>query len=126
MYRINEFLTPEERFGMMKIGAMRELASMGIGPGDLVHQVKQAADGDSRSGFGNFIATLQDVFKVSLMLGIPIGAVSYALKSALAPNKKKNRRLKEELDQYNDFVENYKRQMSGSGLLGTQGYRGYP
>ena len=120
MYRINEYLSQEERLGMMKIGAMRQLAQMGIGPEDLVCLTKeaQANSGGAKGGLGAFVTTIQDLFKISLMAGIPLGAVSYALRRALAPDRKKNRRLKEELDQYNDFVENYKTQMNQSGLIG--------
>lgn len=105
MYRIDEILTPDERMGAMRFGVISELVSRGIGPREFVRLSKEAqAQGGQMFG-------IDKLGILALMLGIPIGALSYALRSSLKPDTRKNRKLKASLDQFNDVVSQYRRQV---------------
>jgi len=100
MYRINEILTREERLSAIRLGAMRKLASMGMTPSSFSREVEKRAQVPSLS--------ISGALKLALGLGIPIGAISYAMKSALMPDSNANKRLKMQLDEYNNIISQYK------------------
>lgn len=108
MYRINEFLTPEERLGAIQFGAMRKLASMGVGPGRFMELMKSAEGKAPQPD-----SVVKALLGLSIGLGIPLGVLTYALKSGVKPDKNKNRKLKSELDMYNDVVHQYRSQTAG-------------
>lgn len=107
MYRVNEFLTPEERLQAIRMGAMRKLASMGMTPSDFSGELeKQAQESGSDP-----LASLGGLIRLALAIGIPVGALSYAMKSAVMPARNQNKRLKAQLTEYNDIVDRYKQEL---------------
>lgn len=106
MYRINEFLTPEERLEAIRIGAMKKLASLGMTPSDFDREMEKSAQAAEAVSdvfsAGNYI-------KLALLLGVPLGTLTYAFGSMASPNRKRNRKLKHGLDQFNDIAEEYRR-----------------
>ena len=107
MYRVNEFLTPEERLQAIRMGAMRKLASMGMTVSDFNREMEKRA----QQGGGDPSISLKGLFTLALGLGIPIGTLTYAMKSAVMPARNQNKRLKAQLTEYNDIVDRYKREL---------------
>lgn len=108
MYKVCEILTPEERLGAIQLGMIRAFASNGVGPGEAARLMKSAAPGDK----GSVESWITAMLKLGLGIGIPIGTLSYALRSSLKPKTKQNMKLRAGLDQYNDIVAQYKRQIN--------------
>lgn len=106
MYRVDDVLTPEERLGAIQFGVITKLASAGIGPKAFVRMAKEA---QVTSGPA---ISIDKLAVLSVMLGVPLGTISYALRTSLAPDRRKNRKLKASLDQFNDIVNQYKRQVA--------------
>ena len=100
-----DFLTPGERMCAIRIGAIRKLASMGISPSGFSKMMEKSAQS---VGSPWQTLSLKGLLTLAVGLGIPAGALTYALKSAIAPNKRQNRDLKARLDEYNDIVDEYK------------------
>ena len=99
MYRISEFLTPTERLDAMRIGGLKALVANGTTPSGMS---KVAVDAPRPTP--DF---LKSVFMTSIVLGIPIGVAWHALSNGVGSSETKTRRLREELDQYNDSVSDY-------------------
>lgn len=96
MYKISEYLTPSERMEAIRIGAVRQLAAMGMTPSDFGRAMeKDAQSVPNLSMFGTALRT-------AVMIGAPIGAVLYVLKSSLKNDTTKTKKLKATLDHYND------------------------
>jgi hypothetical protein len=108
MYRVNEFLTPTERLDAMRLGGLRKLASMGLRPSDLE---KVAASNTSA------IDTLGAAIRTSVLFGAPLGAVWYVLSSGLKKDSKKTKKLKAELDHYNNAVSDSKNRLAGQFVV---------
>jgi hypothetical protein len=118
MYRINEFLTPRERAEAIRVGALRKLASLGMTPSDFSRQMKKSALAGAAAGVGAAAAgkmapllSPKTLFSLAIYLGIPLGALSYGLKSSFSPETSANSDLKTKLDEMNDIVEQYRRQL---------------
>lgn len=94
MYRINEFLTPSERLEAMRLGGLKKLASMGMTPSDFN---KQADASGALSLFGTALRT-------AVFIGAPLGVVWYALSSSMKNDSEKTKRLKAQLDHFNDVA----------------------
>ena len=107
MYRINEFLTPEERLQAMRIGGLKKLASMGMTVSDFNREMEKRA----QQGGGDSSISLKGLFTLALGLGIPIGTLTYAMRSAVTPARNQNKRLKAQLSEYNDIVNRYKQEL---------------
>lgn len=107
MYRINEFLTPAERLEAIRLGAMKKLASYGMTPSDFSRELEKRGEGESAVSLGG-------VIRLALALGIPIGALTYAMKSAIAPSVNQNAKLKAQLSEYNNVVDRYKQELGVS------------
>ena len=96
MYRISEYLTPSERMEAIRIGAMRKLASMGMTPSSFGEEIEK--DAQSAPNL-NMLGT---ALRTAVMVGAPIGAILYVLKSSLKNDTTKTKKLKATLDHYND------------------------
>ena len=109
MYRINEFLTPAERLEAIRLGAMKKLAEYRMTPSDFSRAIeKRAKDaGDSSVSF-------MGALKLALMLGIPVGALTYAMKSAFKPAMNQNAKLKAQLSEYNNVIDRYKQELGAA------------
>lgn len=103
MYRINEFITPEERLDGIRLGAMRKLASMGMKPSDLDAAMEKTAQ--SKTGAQDL---LMAVIKSAVVLGVPAGALMYAMRSSVKSDDEKTRKMRQALDHYNDQVYEFK------------------
>jgi len=101
MYRINEFLTPSERLEAMRLGGIKKLAAEGLTPTTFQ---KEAADSGPLSLLGTALRT-------AVFIGAPIGAVWYALSSSLKEDSEKTRKLKAQLDHFNDVAAESSRAM---------------
>lgn len=97
MYRVNEFISPDDRLDAMRLGGLRKLASYGLKPSDLTGVVKAAGATDKLGLLGSALRT-------SILLGAPIGAVWYAISSGLREDSEKTKKMKATLDHYNDAV----------------------
>lgn len=106
MYRINEFLTPSERLDAMRLGGLKALVANGLTPSTFT---KEAA-GNPPAPSPDF---LKSVMMTSVVLGLPIGAVWYALSSGIRKSDEKTQRMRAELDHYNDVVSSYRNRLSG-------------
>lgn len=106
MYRINEFITPEERLDGIRVGALRKLASYGMKPSDL---------GQAMEKSGQSAATASDalmaVLKTAVVIGVPVGALMYAMRSSVKKQDDKTRKMQSALDHYNDQVFEFKNSM---------------
>lgn len=100
MYRISEFLTPTERLDAMRIGGLKALVANGITPSGMSKVAADVPRPDPN--------LLRSVFITSIVLGIPIGVAWHALEGGVRNSESKTRRLREELDQYNDVVDSYR------------------
>lgn len=96
MYRISEYLTPSERMETIRMGAMRKLASMGMAPSDFGREMEKDAQSVPN------LSMLGTALRTAVMIGAPVGAVLYALKSSLRNDTAKTKKLKATLDHYND------------------------
>lgn len=103
MYRINEFLTPEERLSAIRIGAMKKIASLGMTPSDFSREMEKRGQQN--------VLSLGGAVRLALAIGVPVGTISYALKSAIMPDKNQNKKLKRQLTEYNDIVARYKQEL---------------
>lgn len=115
MYRISEYLTPSERMEAIRFGAMRKLASMGMSPSDFGREMEKAADGVPN------LSMLGTALRTAVMIGAPIGAVMYVLKSSMKGDTTKTKKLKATLDHYNDVsfdAKNRLQMMEGEGDRG--------
>lgn len=100
-----DVLTPEERLWAIRLGAMKKLAASGISPSEFGSALeKAAAEGNGMPGG----LSLKGLLLLATGIGIPVGAVTYALRSAFTPDKNKNKKLKAQLDEYNDIVGEYR------------------
>ena len=108
MYRVSEFITPAERLDAMRLGGLKKLAALGLKPSDLN---KVAAE----SGSG--LDVLGKALKTSIYVGVPLGALWYAISSGLKKDSKKTRQLKATLDHYNDVVTENKNQLGGIAIV---------
>lgn len=106
MYRINEFLTPAERLAAIRVGALKKLASYGMTPSDFSREMEKRAQESGDSSL-----SLAGAFKLALMLGIPVGAITYAFKSAFKPATNQNAKLKAQLSEYNNVIDRYKQEL---------------
>lgn len=108
MYRVNEFLTPSERLGAMRIGGLKKLASMGMRPSDFGAMTKVA-------GVEAKLGLLGAALRTSVLVGAPIGAIWFAISDGIKNDDEKTRKMKATLDHYNDAVS------SGAGGLAAAG-----
>ena len=104
MYRVGEFLTPEERLDAMRLGGLKKLASYGLKPSDMDGVVKSA-------GVSDKLGLLGSVMRTSVMIGVPVGALWYALSSGLKDDSEKTRKMKATLDHYNEAVTDNKNRL---------------
>lgn len=122
MYKVCSILTPEERLGAIQLGIIRRFSAAGVGPGEAAVLMKQAAIGSRAPDPDSFVTA---VLKLGLGLGIPLGTLDYALRSSLRPRKSRNRKLRAGLDQYNDIVAQYKKQIQ-KAMEDKEGFQGSP
>jgi multisubunit Na+/H+ antiporter MnhC subunit len=104
MYRINEFITPEERLDGIRVGALRKLASYGMKPSDL----GQAMEKSGANPVGTASDALMAVLKTAVVIGVPVGALMYAMRSSVKKQDDKTRKMQSALDHYNDQVFEFK------------------
>jgi len=117
MYRVDEFLSPEERLAAMHHGMIVKLGSMGIGPGEFVRMVKRAQARGS-----DVESLIKSMAMLSVGLGIPAGVAWYAASRALKPSTSTNRGLKRKLHAYNKVIAQYggrKKQVQAPAVSGS-------
>lgn len=112
MYRIGEFLTPDERLNAMRIGGLYKLASYGLKPSDMTTITKSAGTTDK-------LGLLGAALRTSIIVGAPLGAVWYAVSSGIKDDDEKTKKMKATLDHYNDVVASNKNILTASKVKGV-------
>lgn len=103
MYRINEFITPEERLDGIRVGALRKLASYGMKPSDLGKAMEKSGQSATTAS-----DALMAVLKTAVVIGVPVGALMYAMRSSVKKQDDKTAKMRKALDHYNDQVFEFK------------------
>ena len=103
-------LSPAERAGAMKLGALMKLADAGIRADDIDDRIKSAGVSVSPSGIAKTIAI------VSVLGGVPLGAAAHIVNRSIADQKNKEIELKEKIKYYRDATQGLE-----TGLAGQQG-----
>ena len=114
MNHVSEYLPDYERLNCIRYGAAMELADRGITVGQFDGIVKRAqARVPSLS--------LEDVFKTSLVFGLPLGTLAYVIGRSLKKGSRKSRRMRKELEYYNGVTAELKNRMKSISGNGDQG-----
>ena len=97
MNHVSEYLPDYERLNCIRYGAAMELMDRGITVPQFDSIVKKAQARFPSVSFG-------DVFRTSLIFGVPLGTLAYIVHNSLKKGSKKTRRMRKELDYYNDVA----------------------
>lgn len=115
MYRINDYLTEDERREAIYAGFVTKLAEMNITPKQFekIAQAQAApaaaaagAAAANKSGNGASIGDILDAaLKISIIAGLPLGAVAHWVGQAATEDNAKIRKLKKTRDYYRDVAD---------------------
>jgi len=106
-----KLLTPAERAGCMKMGAILKLAERGIRPADLTKEGQGVLEGigTTMSGVAKTVAL------VSLLAGVPMGTAAYMVGKRISATRSKERELKQQTQFYQDASGDMERGLAASG-----------
>ena len=118
-----EYLTPSERLDAIRIGAAMELADNGVSPEAFMGMFEKKADpvtaAVATKGVGKAVGMLaktpSTLLNTAVISGLPLGLVMYAVHRALKDTSKKTRKMKRELQFYQDAVQELKNNYSVAG-----------
>jgi hypothetical protein len=108
MNHIAEYLPDYERLNGIRYGAAMELMDRGMTVGQFDSIVKQAQVRVPSLSLG-------DVFRTSLVFGIPLGTLAYVVSRSLKKGSRKSRKMRKELDYYNGVTSELKNRMGYAG-----------
>lgn len=111
----NDYLTPEERLECWKAGFVRKLASAGVKPSDLGFE--------KNAGIGSLIGGaigggVKGVVGLSLLAGLPLGALLHYLHRSIKKDSKETEKLTALRDTYNSVIEGVKNRASANDIYG--------
>lgn len=102
---MNDYLTPRERLCAMRVGGIRKLASMGM-------SVSEFNDVMEKSAQTKVESAIDTAIRLSIMTGVPVGIMTYAMGRAVRPKKRQNAKAKAVLDELNDIAARYRREFA--------------
>lgn len=118
-----EYLTPSERLDAIRIGAAMELADNGVSPEAFLGLFEKKANpltatAVAKGAINTAKATTKlpaALFNAAVVTGLPIGLIMYAVHRSLRETNKKTRKMKQELQFYQDAVQELKNNYSVAG-----------
>lgn len=114
-----EYLTPSERLDAIRIGVAMELADNGVSPEAFMGMFEKSAAGDKMGPAGKTVDMISKapstLLNTAVISGLPIGLLLYAVHRSLRDTNRKTRKMKRELQFYQDAVQELKNNYSVAG-----------